>query len=127
MSRSGVNMAVTSDGSAYNKLRRPDTFAPPPTKSSPRAPSHAAPSKRKYDDNDVDNDGYDDDFSAGRPREKRFKNTVTPSQPFSADPHRVVRPVRENGMQTMFPGLDGEEGSEDETMQEALAYLRSVR
>ncbi|PVH94557.1 hypothetical protein DM02DRAFT_539218 [Periconia macrospinosa] len=111
MSRPGVNMAVTSDGAAYNKLRRPDMFASP-------TQSPGESSKRKHDGSEI----YDE-----RPYEKRIKNTTNFQNSLSADPRRISRPIRENGMQTMFPGLDGEEDIEDETMQEALAYLRSVR
>ncbi|CAI6335607.1 unnamed protein product [Periconia digitata] len=132
MSRSGFNMATTTDGAAYNKLRRPEFLASPPTEFPSGRHSHIPmptpeSNKRKHDDADMTGDGSDGEIIEDEPKEKRIKHTETFQKPDQMGPPRVTRPVRENGMQSMFPGLDGDDASEDETMQQALAYLRSVR
>ena len=143
MSHSGTNLAVTEDGAAYNKLRRPDdylqslTAAPPP---------HA---KRKFEAV-----GTGSEQDADEPNNKRSREAIEPirksharigasERPGEEDTangasansresvtgsRNRIRPAKENGMQTMFPGLDDDSASDaDDTTRDALAYLRSVR
>ena len=134
MSRPGVNLAVTSDGGAYNKLRRPDDLVAGLTSqalneegSVPAMPSAANSYKRKIGAADITDSDSDGEPERKRSKEERvFEASHATAKPIAADPRRVKRPVRDCGMQSMFPGLDEEESS-DETTMEALAYLRSVR
>lgn len=144
MSLSGVNKAVTEDGATYNRLRRPDDYlqlltAPPP-----------APVKRKLDAVQVPGEQGEEQPGRKRPRERanqdwdaqagadakevlaeedvKHKAGTSTRGPLRGDARRVFRPVKENGMQTMFPGLDDDSASDaDDTTKDALAYLRSVR
>lgn len=143
MSNSGANRAITEDGAVYNKLRRPDDYlhsltAPPPP-----------PTKRKFDAVEIEGDqdseesnnkrsreGFDPGRESnaradtkGQPREGNAnKARANPQASLAGDTRRISRPVRENGMQTMFPGLDDDSASDaDDTTRDALAYLRSVR
>ena len=144
MSHSGVNKATTEDGATYNKLRRPDDYlhsltAPPPP-----------PTKRKFDAVEVEGEqeieapnnkrsreGLDSSREAkpqaGANETARGGNAnnaarANPRAPIVGDMRRVARPAKENGMHTMFPGLDDDSASDaDDTTRDALAYLRSVR
>lgn len=125
MSQAGVNLAITEDGAAYNKLRRPDDYlqsltAQPPPK------SELPPAKRKF--GALETTGPEQD---GEPQLKRSREEHAPrasARTLTGDARRVLRPIRENGMQTMFPGLDDDSGSDaDDITRDALAYLRNVR
>jgi hypothetical protein len=134
MSRPGVNLAITKDGGAYNKLRRPDDFVAvltsqpsPKEEPVPAIPSATDSNKRKLEDADIADPVSDDEPESKRPKEQHvLKVSSVTAKPIAADPRRIKRPVRDCGMQSMFPGLDDEESSDEATM-EALAYLRSVR
>jgi len=116
MATSGVNLAVTKDGETYNKLQRPaDYLASTQSTLPPLAtvPSSAVTnSKRKRDQND----------ESGSKRLRNNRNI----QGHKGRP-RVPQAYQEHGIQTVLPGLDGEEQLSDESTSEALAYLRSVR
>lgn len=127
MSRAGVNLAVTQDGAAYNKLCRPDDFMAN-LASQPAPKPDAAPNsdsnKRKLEDAEWTGSTCNDGRGS-----KRVKEECSPkysSKVPGTDSRRVKRPVGDCGMQTMFPGLDHDD-SADEISSEALAYLRSVR
>ncbi|KAJ4358654.1 uncharacterized protein N0V89_003238 [Didymosphaeria variabile] len=127
MSHSGVNMAVTEDGAAYNKLRRPDDYLQSLTAQYP-AKSELPPAKRKFEA--VATADHEDGQAPNtkRSREEHASAGATCARAVAGDKRRVFRPVKENGMQTMFPGLDDDSASdEDDTTRDALAYLRSVR
>jgi hypothetical protein len=134
MSRSGINMAVTKDGGTYNKLRRPDDFlAATTTRPSPveelDSPSVSTGdlNKRKLEQAEISDSEYEDEPEAKRQKDGQvFKASLTSQKPLATDPRRIKRPVRDCGMQSMFPGMDDEDSS-DEGTKEALAYLRSVR
>ncbi|KAF2679510.1 hypothetical protein K458DRAFT_490595 [Lentithecium fluviatile CBS 122367] len=132
MSRPGVNLAVTKDGGSYNKLRRPDDFVAALTShSSPENEATRAtptdPHKRKLEEAGISVTEDDDEPESKRQKEAHGLKPSLPSpKPFAADPRRIRRPVQDCGMQSMFPGLDDEDSS-DEATKEALAYLRSVR
>jgi hypothetical protein len=112
MAQSGVNLAVTEDGAAYNKLRRPDDYLQSlTTQHPPRPRSELPPAKRKFEAVAAPGAGGD-----VQPNTKRSKEEHLPKR------------VKENGMQTMFPGLDDDSASDaDDSTRDALAYLRSVR
>lgn len=105
MATSGANLAVTKDGGAYNKLRRPDDYlmgatAPIP----PPLPAARGPEKSN---------------------KRKWEQEVAPG---------VKRPRPENnkygedtGMRTILPSFEDEGHSSDESTNEALAYLRNVR
>jgi len=116
MATSGVNLAVTKDGETYNKLQRPSDYLastqsilpPLATVSS----STVTNSKRKRDQND----------ESGNKRLRNDRNTQNCKGRL-----RAPQTYQEHGIQTVLPGLDGEEQLSDESTSEALAYLRSVR
>lgn len=127
MSQPGGNLAVTEDGAAYNKLRRPDDYlesltARPPPK------SELPPAKRKFEAVATANFEDDQEPHSKRSREQNAPSTATISGRALSDARRAMRAEKENGMQTMFPGLDDDSASDvDDTTRDALAYLRSVR
>jgi hypothetical protein len=129
MSRNGVNMAVTADGESYNLLRRPDDFVAalssgqPTDATRPALPPITKTSKRKLD---ADGDSDPDTEPANKRSREEGHYGHSRGGSYVADPRRVNRPVGECGMQSMFPELDNDDFS-DETTDEALAYLHSVR
>jgi hypothetical protein len=123
MAGSGVNQAVTKDGGAYNKLQRPQdylmfTSTPPPRKHTTHVGPPAPPfsSKRKHDkaDNSI--------------QHKRAKLVQTEDGNANARSWTANKSSRRTkfGIQVELPGLD-EDGSSDDGIGEALAYLREVR
>ncbi|KAH3950230.1 hypothetical protein HBH98_025790 [Parastagonospora nodorum] len=123
MAGSGVNQAVTKDGGAYNKLQRPQdylmsTSTPPPRKHTTHLGPPAPPfsSKRKHDkaDNSI--------------QHKRAKLAQTEDGNANAGSWTANKSSRRTkfGIQVELPGLD-EDGSSDDGIGEALAYLREVR
>ncbi|KAF1952601.1 hypothetical protein CC80DRAFT_596419 [Byssothecium circinans] len=131
MSRSGVNLAVTTDGEAYNRLRRPDNYIASLTNTLPgeRVYTEAIVgevSKRKLEDADISASGSDQEPESKRPKEELIEKPSVTQKPLIADTRRISRPTKECGMQSMFPGLDDNDSADDST-QDALAYLRSVR
>ncbi|EOA81251.1 hypothetical protein ACJQWK_11090 [Exserohilum turcicum] len=115
MAASGSNLAVTKDGEAYNKLSRPDGYL---TSTQPPLPSALAPSpavassKRKYEQENAS-------------ETKRAR--IDRNGPRSKGQLRAHEQFREPGVRSALPGLDGEEQLSDESIDEAVAYLRSVR
>ncbi|KAF2642972.1 hypothetical protein P280DRAFT_467081 [Massarina eburnea CBS 473.64] len=131
MSRPGVNLAITADGETYNKLRRPDDFVaslakPSPSEPAPAKPSVGESSKRKHDEAEISDSGSDKEPESKRAREEHIRKPVAAEKTLVPDPRRISRPIRECGMQSMFPGLDDDDSADDST-QDALAYLRGVR
>lgn len=133
MSRSGVNLAVTKDGEAYNKLRRPDGLLTSLTSQSPPSlePPHTilsatSANKRKLEEATGSEFLSEDEPEQKRPREHEYSKPAPGLQKPSTNGQRLFRPVRECGMQSMFPGLDDEDSPDDAT-QEAIDYLRNVR
>lgn len=126
MPHTGVNLAVTEDGAAYNKLRRPDDYLESLT-AEHMPKRELPPAKRKLEA--VAADLHDNaEPSTKRPREESAPRVAANPGRLARDSRRVERPVKENGMQTMFPGLDDDSASDaDDTTRDALAYLRSVR
>jgi hypothetical protein len=124
MSKPGVNAAVTEDGARYNKLKRPDDLytatAPTKTESTCTTPLLNESSKRTLDEADIDDDG-DEEPS----KRSRMQNLRTAA--FDQNRSRVYHPPADNGQQSMFPGLIDDGDVSDDSMNEALAYLRSVR
>lgn len=114
MSTSGVNLAITKDGETYNKLSRPDDYLastqlPPPSGSAVPAISG---SKRKHEHESAS-------------ETKRAKTGLNASR--SKVRGRANDEFREPGVRSVLPGLEGEEHLTDESIDEAVAYLRSVR
>ncbi|KAF7444753.1 hypothetical protein A1F99_113060 [Pyrenophora tritici-repentis] len=116
MANSGVNLAVTKDGETYNKLQRPSDYltstqsTPPPLGAV--SSSAVTNSKRKRDQNDESGN-------------KRLRNDGSVQNYKGRS--RASQAYQEHGIQTVLPGLDGEEQLSDESTGEALAYLQSVR
>lgn len=112
MSASGVNLAVTKDGGTYNKLSRPDDYLvstqPPP----PSASAAISGSKRKQEHE-----------SASETKRARTDRNTSRSKTRG----RTNDQFREPGARSVLPGLEGEEQLTDESIDEAVAYLRSVR
>ncbi|KAL5403332.1 hypothetical protein PMIN03_009954 [Paraphaeosphaeria minitans] len=127
MSQSGVNLAVTEDGAAYNKLRRPDDYLESLTVQHPPK-SELPPAKRKFEAvAAADLNGNEEPYTK-RSREEDAPRAATMSNRALSDVRHAMRPEKQNGLQTMFPGLDDDYASEaDDATREALAYLRSVR
>ncbi|USP82659.1 histidyl-trna synthetase [Curvularia clavata] len=113
---SGLNLAVTKDGETYNKLSRPDDYLVsaqhPPLFVSAVSASAISGSKRKHE--------YESAFET-----KRAKTDRKTSR--SKIRGRVNDQFREPGVRSVLPGLEGEEQLTDESIDEAVAYLRSVR
>ncbi|EMD90103.1 hypothetical protein COCC4DRAFT_184879 [Bipolaris maydis ATCC 48331] len=113
MATSGVNLAVTKDGESYNKLSRPDgyllpTQPPPPFTSALVTPG----SKRKHEQENAS-------------ETKRAKTDRNNSR--TKGKSRANEQFREPGVRSVLPGLEGEEHLTDESIDEAVAYLQSVR
>lgn len=115
MAGPGVNLAITKDGGTYNKLQRPQDYlmsaitAPPPKKL-PIADTTSSTSagKRKREHANLTS---------------KHKRTRMEHDSTSKERTRVI----DCGMRTILPGLDDEEHSSDDSIGEALAYLRNVR
>lgn len=118
MATSRANLATTKDGETYNKLQRPADYLTSTTPCLPPLPvpvpiNHSSASKRKR--------GKDTGY-AGSKRSKAGNGNDWSEE----EQGRSVGQVKECGMRTMFPEMDGE-GELGEGMEEALAYLRGVR
>ncbi|KAH7078550.1 hypothetical protein FB567DRAFT_572061 [Paraphoma chrysanthemicola] len=110
MAGSGVNLAVTKDGGSYNKLQRPQDYltasapVPPLEDALPvETPESTSQFKRKREPTD------------GSSTSKRKRQVQDTSQLDSC------------GMRTTLPGLDDEDFASDDSTNDAMAYLRSVR
>ncbi|KAF2476309.1 uncharacterized protein BDR25DRAFT_339367 [Lindgomyces ingoldianus] len=116
MSWSGVNMATTQGGEKYNKLARPDYYV--------------ASLSRKRPESETRHEPSDDEPPPKRSRQNnssRKENDSPRRSPGSVKSSEVHAPIDADcGMRYGFPGLDESDVSDDST-NEALAYLRSVR
>ncbi|KAF2131953.1 hypothetical protein P153DRAFT_364417 [Dothidotthia symphoricarpi CBS 119687] len=136
MAGHGVNLAVTKDGGSYNKLQRPGDFLasmsrPPPVEGLITATlpaTHAGKRKR----NQTASSNVHDLGQVHGSKRTRVNNSAP--QPNAVrglvdgnERSRGFGPTRDCGMRTTLPGLDDDEQLSDESMSEALAYLRSVR
>jgi hypothetical protein len=121
MATSKGNLAVTKDGEAYNKLRRPNDclLSAPPNllPSTAASPSTLHAGKRKCDQ----------DGALESKRAKTERNTTTQRSTHSKRRSRTQDPARELAPRNVLPVLDEEGQLSDDDMSEALAYLRSVR
>ncbi|KAF2021695.1 hypothetical protein BU24DRAFT_488068 [Aaosphaeria arxii CBS 175.79] len=119
MSKSGINLAVTQDGSHYNKLKRPDDYFASP----PLHPPLCSPTKRTLDQAEMSDGNDDGELTIKRPRGDTASHLFK-----KRNSKPIMRSMNmDTGMQSMFPGIMDEEGDSDEATLEALAYLRSVR
>jgi hypothetical protein len=120
MAASRVNLAVTKDGEAYNKLQRPDDYlisVPPDQRPSTTAsPSTLHTGKRKCDQND----------EPGSKRARAERN-ITQKLTHNKGRSRTQDSASELDARTVLPVLDGEGQLSDDDTNEAQAYLRSVR
>jgi hypothetical protein len=110
MAGPGVNLAVTKDGGSYNKLQRPQDYltvttpAPPLEDALPvEAPESTSQVKRKREPTDSS-------FTSKRKRQEQDMSQTDPC-----------------GMRTTLPGLDDDDFASDDSTNDAMAYLRSVR
>lgn len=112
MAGAGVNLAITKDGGAYNKLQRPDdyliTSGPqrPPLLAVERPPENANKRKREQD---------------APLRNKRSKQSLG----YSHDGNG--QPALDFGQKMGLPSGGDEDEFSDDSTSAALAYLRSVR
>ncbi|XPS94002.1 hypothetical protein M3J09_003328 [Ascochyta lentis] len=119
MAGARANLAVTKDGEAYNKLQRPDFFVE----------NFAA--LNKTNERKRERAAFDRSVACPTPGNKRAKTHHTESMANKLQSrhdkyqHHSAGPVSECGMRMTLP-IDEEEYSDD-SMGEALAYLRSVR
>ncbi|ORY00459.1 hypothetical protein BCR34DRAFT_112415 [Clohesyomyces aquaticus] len=109
MEKSRVNLAVTQDGTSYNKLKRPDDYVAGLARKRPEPEAN-------------------ENLSEEEPQPKRAKqNGSSKRRAAVVDPKEVRVPVDpECGMRFGLPVQD-DGYSSDETTNEALAYLRNVR
>lgn len=115
-----ANLAVTKDGETYNKLQRPDDFLD-------RSAGFDQINDRKRERAAVDRPNAGP--ASGNKRAKTHHTiSATNFLQSSNDKHqyRGVGPVSECGMRMTLP-VDEEDQHSDDSMGEALAYLRSVR
>jgi hypothetical protein len=115
-----TNLAVTKDGGTYNKLQRPENFL-----DGSAALNQA--NERKRERAAVDRPAAGP--ASGNKRAKtHHTGSVANASQSSNDKHQRhnAGPISECGMRMTLP-IDEEEEHSDESMGEALAYLRSVR
>jgi hypothetical protein len=115
-----ANLAVTKDGETYNKLQRPDNFLE-------RSAGFEQINDRKRERAAVDRPTAGSAF--GNKRAKTHHTISATNFPQSSNEkhqHRGVGPASECGMRMTLP-IDEEDQHSDDSMGEALAYLRSVR
>lgn len=114
-----TNLAVTKDGETYNKLQRPDSFLHTAT-------VVGAANERKRER--TADDKCSADATSVNKRAKWHRPGLVANEKGSSEvkpQYRSAGAVSECGMRTTLP-IDEEEHSDD-SMGEALAYLRSVR
>lgn len=117
-----TNLAVTKDGEAYNKLQRPDDFL-----NQSAASKQANVRKREYVDLGAPVAG-----SSTRGKRAKIQHTgqaskVAQSADDRCGQYRGGGPIAECGMRTTLPIDDEEAQYTDDSLGDALAYLRSVR
>lgn len=123
MAGSGINQAVTKDGDTYNKLQRPkdylttSTVPPRPCKGPLSDNTLAGKRKREQADASSQHKRTRVEQCAGHKELER-----------GSDKSNKRSRVREGGLVAALPGLDDdEEHVSDDSRDNALAYLRSVR
>lgn len=119
----GINLATTKDGEAYNKLQRPSqsylaSTAPPlpPTRSVSARYSPSTSIKRKQ---------HSTDAPSAHKRTKVEGGNVQIKSSLAGGIRKDD--AADCGMRVLLPSFDDDEQSSEESMSEALAYLRSVR
>jgi hypothetical protein len=122
MAGSGVNQAVTKDGDTYNKLQRPQDYltastVPPRPWKSP-LPDSAFAGKRKRGQTDA---------SSQHKRARVEQRAAQKEKVGDSDKNNKRSRIREGGLIAALPGLDDEEHAPDDSLDDALAYMRSVR
>ncbi|KAL5117659.1 hypothetical protein ACEQ8H_004407 [Pleosporales sp. CAS-2024a] len=122
MAGSGVNLAITKDGGAYNKLQRPQdyltpTVPPPPRKTMPLvdAQSLRLATKRKHG------------LAATKSKHKRAKLGHEEHNELSTWTDQPSSWGTKAGMKLELPNLDGDCSSDDSTSEALFTYLRSVK
>lgn len=122
MAGSRTNLAVTKDGETYNKLQRPNDFLG-------RSAAAVQANERKREHGELGADLSGPFLGSKRAKTKRVGHTLNSAQ--SSDDRSQYRgggPIAECGMRTTLP-LDADEEAQysDDSLGEAMAYLRSVR
>ncbi|KAF2625943.1 hypothetical protein BU25DRAFT_412188 [Macroventuria anomochaeta] len=119
MAGSRANLAVTKDGETYNKLQRPDNFLE-------KSAVLTQANERKRERAAVDGPIAGPASGNKRAKTHHTDSTVNILQSSSdKHQHRSAGPVSECGMRMTLP-IDEDQHSDD-SLGEALAYLRSVR
>lgn len=115
-----ANLAVTKDGEAYNKLQRPDDYFD-------RSAVANQANERKRERTAIDKSFAHSDSGNKRTKTHHTGSVASASQS-STDRHqyRSAGLISECGMRMTLPIDEGDENL-DNSMGEALAYLRSVR
>lgn len=122
MSHTGVNVAVTTEGEPYNKLRRPDHLPGPPASTPPKTSTRtsmptAGPDKRKREDGYAQDRDSDDEMHVKRPK-------IYSGPKKSANKGKSRQPKQVAGR---LPVSDDERSSDDEVTVQARAFLRQTR
>lgn len=113
MAGAGVNLAITKDGGAYNKLRRPDDYLITSGPQRPPLPVVERPPLENTNKRKREQDAL--------LRNKRSKQGLGYSHDGSG------QPALDFGQKTGLPSGDDDDDFSDDSTSAALAYLRSVR
>ena len=117
-----TNLAVTKDGEIYNKLQRPNDFL-----HQAAASKQANERKREYEDVDTPVVGSSTGSKRAKTQPTGHASKVAQSPNDRSGQHRGGGPMAECGMRTTLP-IDEEEAQySDDSLGDALAYLRNVR
>lgn len=118
-----ANLAVTKDGETYNKLRRPGNYFDESVYASKT-------NERKRERERAVTDKAIPESVFGNKRVKTHHAASTANvlpQPGGGHQYRSNAPIAECGMRFTLPVDNEEEQYSDDSLGEALAYLRSVR
>ncbi|KAF3004141.1 hypothetical protein E8E13_005103 [Curvularia kusanoi] len=116
-----TNLAVTRDGATYNKLQRPDNLFE-------KSPALDKTNERKRECAAIDGHEVAPDSENKRAKTQHAGPTASTIQLFNdGHKHRSGAQHGENGMRMTLPIDEGELYDSDDSLGEALAYLRSVR
>lgn len=122
MAGSRTNLAVTKDGEAYNKLQRPNDFL-----DQSAALKQANERKREHGDLDAPIAGSSTGSKRAKTQHTGQASKAAQSTDDRSGQHRSGGSIAECGMRTTLP-IDEEEAQySDDSLGDALAYLRSVR
>lgn len=117
-----TNLAVTKDGEIYNKLQRPNDFL-----HQSAASKQANERKREHGDVDTPVAGSSTGSKRAKTQHAGLASKVAPSSSDRSGQHRGGGSMAECGMRKTLP-IDEEEAQySDDSLGDALAYLRSVR